>query len=129
MEGAAIALVAAVNRVPFVIIRSVSDHADVAAPADFGAYLRRAAANSYTVCAGILTGLAAGAGLSSPATNPRATRCIDYAVVASRRNAQPVKRRSSQANAAYMPMPSAASAQRPANTSGTSKLACAVSIM
>ena len=57
MEGAAIALVAAVNRVPFVIIRSVSDQADAAAPADFGAYLRRAAANSYTVCAGILNGL------------------------------------------------------------------------
>ena len=54
MEGAAIALVATVNRVPFVIIRSVSDKADAAAPADFGAFLRRAAANSYTVCAGIL---------------------------------------------------------------------------
>ncbi len=54
MEGAAIALVAAVNRMPFVIIRSVSDKADAAAPADFGAFLRRAAANSYTVCAGIL---------------------------------------------------------------------------
>ncbi len=58
MEGAAIALVATVNRVPFVIIRSVSDKADAAAPADFGAFLRRAAANSYTVCAGILHGLA-----------------------------------------------------------------------
>ena len=57
MEGAAVALVATVNRVPFVIIRSVSDHADAAAPADFGAWLRRAAANSYTVCAGILHGL------------------------------------------------------------------------
>ena len=54
MEGAAIALVATVNSVPFVIIRSVSDKADAAAPADFGAFLRRASANSYTVCAGIL---------------------------------------------------------------------------
>ena len=59
MEGAAIALVATVNRVPFVIIRSVSDKADAAAPADFGAFLRRAAANSYTVCGGILEGLRA----------------------------------------------------------------------
>ena len=58
MEGAAIGLVAAVNRIPFVIIRSVSDRADAGAPADFGAYLRRAAANSYAVCAGILAGLA-----------------------------------------------------------------------
>ena len=60
MEGAAVAFVATVNRIPFVIIRSVSDHADTAAPADFGAWLRRAAANSYTVCAGILHGLATG---------------------------------------------------------------------
>lgn len=57
MEGAAIALVATVNRVPFVIIRSVSDNANSAAPDNFGAYLRRAAANSYAVCAGILNGL------------------------------------------------------------------------
>lgn len=54
MEGAAIALVATVNRVPFVIVRSVSDRADAAAPSDFGAFLRRAAANSRTVCAGLL---------------------------------------------------------------------------
>ena len=57
MEGAAIALAAAVNGVPFVIVRSVSDKADAAAPADFGAFLRRAATNSYTVCAGILAQL------------------------------------------------------------------------
>ena len=60
MEGAAVALVATVNRIPFVIIRSVSDHADAAAPADFRAYLRRAATNSCTVCAGILQGLTTG---------------------------------------------------------------------
>ena len=59
MEGAAVALVATTNRIPFVIIRSVSDHADAKAPADFDAWLRRAAANSYTVCIGILEGLAA----------------------------------------------------------------------
>ena len=59
MEGAAVGLVATVNRIPFVIIRSVSDHADGAAPVDFRAWLRRAAANSYTVCAGILAGLTA----------------------------------------------------------------------
>ena len=58
MEGAAVALVATVNRIPFVIVRSVSDHADGNAPADFRDCLRRAAANSCTVCAGILAGLA-----------------------------------------------------------------------
>lgn len=57
MEGAAVALVAKVNRVPFVIIRSVSDKADAAASVSFGSYLRRAAANSCAVCGGILTGL------------------------------------------------------------------------
>ena len=60
MEGAAVAFVASVNRIPFVIIRSVSDHADAAAPADFRVWLRRAAANSYAVCAGILDGLTTG---------------------------------------------------------------------
>ena len=65
MEAAAVALVATVNGIPFVIIRSISDHADAAAPADFKAWLRRAAANSYTVCAGILQGLA---GAAHPAT-------------------------------------------------------------
>lgn len=69
MEGAAIALVATVNRVPFVIIRSVSDKADAAAPADFGAFLRRAAANSYTVCAGILKCL--GPPRPQPSSPPR----------------------------------------------------------
>lgn len=59
MEGAAAALVATVNRIPFVIVRSVSDRADETAPADFRACLRRAAANSCTMCAGILGGLAA----------------------------------------------------------------------
>ena len=57
MEGAAIALVATANRIPFVIIRSVSDRADAVAPLDFSDHLRRAAANSYAVCAGILAGL------------------------------------------------------------------------
>ena len=60
MEGAAVALVAAVNRIPFVIVRAVANHAGGAAPAEFGAFLRRAAANSCTVCAGIVRGLAAG---------------------------------------------------------------------
>ena len=59
MEGAAIALVATVNRVPFVIIRSVSDKADAVASVDFGAFLRCAASNSCTVCMGILKGVGA----------------------------------------------------------------------
>ena len=57
MEGASIALVATVNRVPFVVIRSVSDNTNIKASRGFGAYLRQAAANSYTVCAGILSSL------------------------------------------------------------------------
>ena len=78
MEGAAVALVATVNGIPFVIIRSISDHADAAAPADFKAWLHRAAANSYTVCAGILQGLAAAGskvdrGQENAHDNPSAT--------------------------------------------------------
>ncbi len=39
MEGAAIAQAAYVNRIPYVIIRSISDKADNTAPDDFDAYL------------------------------------------------------------------------------------------
>lgn len=39
MEGAAIAHVAAVNQIPHVIIRAISDQADNTAPDDFNAYL------------------------------------------------------------------------------------------
>ena len=49
MEGAAIAAVSAVNHVPFVILRAISDGADNDALMDFPAFCRLAADNSIKV--------------------------------------------------------------------------------
>ncbi len=62
MEGAAIATVAAVNRIPFVILRAISDNADSGAVVDFPAFCRRAAANSIKVLSAALPELGQGAG-------------------------------------------------------------------
>jgi 5'-methylthioadenosine/S-adenosylhomocysteine nucleosidase len=47
MEGASVALVSAVNEVPFVIIRTISDKADRNARVDFQKFLPVASRNSY----------------------------------------------------------------------------------
>ena len=54
MEGAAIAQVAYVNRVPFVILRAISDKADGSAELDYPTFERKAAAN----CAAVTEALA-----------------------------------------------------------------------
>ena len=46
MEGASIGLVAAMNGIGFLLIRTISDLADGTAPRDFSAFLRRVARNS-----------------------------------------------------------------------------------
>ncbi len=46
MEGAAAGLVATVNKVPFLLIRTISDRADSNAKTDFHAFLSRASRNS-----------------------------------------------------------------------------------
>jgi len=46
MESAAVAHVCALNQIPFVIIRSLSDRADTRADADYKASIRHAAANA-----------------------------------------------------------------------------------
>jgi adenosylhomocysteine nucleosidase/adenosylhomocysteine/aminodeoxyfutalosine nucleosidase len=46
MEGASIGLVAAVNKIPFVIIRTISDKADSNAKVDFHSFLPKASRNS-----------------------------------------------------------------------------------
>lgn len=46
MEGAAVAQVCAVNDVPCLVVRTISDRADGAAPQDFAAFLPRASHNS-----------------------------------------------------------------------------------
>ena len=54
MEGAAIGHVATLNRVPFAIVRTVSDFADGSAAADLERFLPLAARNSLAVCRSIL---------------------------------------------------------------------------
>lgn len=46
MEGAGVGLVAVVNKVPFVLVRTISDRADTNAKTDFHAFLPRASRNS-----------------------------------------------------------------------------------
>ncbi|MDQ3001583.1 MAG: 5'-methylthioadenosine/adenosylhomocysteine nucleosidase [Fibrobacterota bacterium] len=56
MEGGALAQVAAVNKIPYVVIRTISDRADGDAVHDFGKFLPVIAKNSYAVTERILSG-------------------------------------------------------------------------
>lgn len=49
MEGASVALVCSVNRVPFLVARTISDRADASAPGNFEAFLPHASANSLAL--------------------------------------------------------------------------------
>ncbi|MDR1316698.1 MAG: 5'-methylthioadenosine/adenosylhomocysteine nucleosidase [Spirochaetales bacterium] len=57
MEGAAVGLVATVNRVPFLLIRIISDRADTYAHMDFASFLPRASRTSLQFIRHILRGL------------------------------------------------------------------------
>lgn len=57
MEGASVALAAAVNDVPFLLVRTISDRADGTAPKDFNAFLRNASRNSLAFVRQVLAGL------------------------------------------------------------------------
>lgn len=54
MEGAAVAQVCAMNGVPYVVIRSMSDKADGSASVNFGAFARESADRSYAIVSGML---------------------------------------------------------------------------
>ena len=54
MEGAAVGQVCARNGIPFVVVRTISDRADGAAPEDFSKILPLAAANAAGVTRAIL---------------------------------------------------------------------------
>lgn len=56
MEGGALAQVAAVNRIPYVVIRTLSDRADGDAVHDFNRFLPVIAKNSFAVAERILAG-------------------------------------------------------------------------
>ncbi len=57
MEGAAVAYTCALNKVPFVIIRSISDRADHSAAVDFKKFLPKAAQVSSSIVTAALAGL------------------------------------------------------------------------
>jgi adenosylhomocysteine nucleosidase len=54
MEGAAVALVCSLNKVPFVLIRTITDFADESAREDFGRNLSRLAVDSATIVLAML---------------------------------------------------------------------------
>lgn len=56
MEGGALAQVAAVNRIPYVVIRTLSDRADGDAVHDFNRFLPVIAKNSYAVAERVVSG-------------------------------------------------------------------------
>jgi adenosylhomocysteine nucleosidase len=47
MEGASAGLVATVNEVPFVLVRTISDRADTSAPINFAAFVKQASATAW----------------------------------------------------------------------------------
>jgi 5'-methylthioadenosine/S-adenosylhomocysteine nucleosidase len=57
MEGAAMAQVCAVNQVPFLVVRTISDRADGDAVHDFGRFLPVVARNSFAIVRHVLANL------------------------------------------------------------------------
>jgi len=60
MEGAAVAQVCAMNQVPFVIVRSMSDNADGSAHVNFTEFTRLASRRSYAIVARMLANMSPG---------------------------------------------------------------------
>lgn len=60
MEGAAVAQVCALNRVPFLLVRGISDMADHNVYDDFRQHFRRAAANAADIALAVVRALADG---------------------------------------------------------------------
>ncbi|WP_103026439.1 5'-methylthioadenosine/adenosylhomocysteine nucleosidase [Salinibacter altiplanensis] len=57
MEGAAVGQVCAMNDVPYLVVRAISDHADGTSDLDFGAFLEEAARSSSGIVLDLLGGL------------------------------------------------------------------------
>lgn len=54
MEGAALGQVCAINQVPFIVIRTISDQANGAAPQDYTQFMPQVAANSLAVVRAVI---------------------------------------------------------------------------
>ncbi|WP_263786259.1 5'-methylthioadenosine/adenosylhomocysteine nucleosidase [Salinibacter grassmerensis] len=66
MEGAAVGQVCAMNDVPYLVVRAISDHADGTSDVDFGAFMQEAARSSSEIVLSLLSALEAGEALSAP---------------------------------------------------------------
>lgn len=67
MEGAAVGQVCAVNDVPYLVVRAISDHADGTSDIDFGAFLEQASRSSAQIVLHLLDNLDPGAFLEDVA--------------------------------------------------------------
>lgn len=65
MEGAAVGQVCALNEVPYLVVRAISDHADGTVDVDFEAFLKEAARASSEIVLHLLEVLEAGTDLTS----------------------------------------------------------------
>ncbi len=54
MEGGAVAMVCTLNRVPFLVVRTISDKADGTAPKDFNRFMPVVAKNSFKVVSSLV---------------------------------------------------------------------------
>ena len=57
-EGVWVGKVCMMNKVPFVVIRSISDKADHSAPVDFPVFIKASSENAYSVVRVVLEQLA-----------------------------------------------------------------------
>lgn len=60
MEGASVALVAAVNEIPFLLVRAISDRADGGAPRSFNRFLTLAARRTFDIILHVLRSIDTG---------------------------------------------------------------------
>ncbi len=66
MEGAAVGQVCAMNDVPYLVVRAISDHADGTSDVDFEAFMQEAARSSSEIVLSLLTALDEDGTLSAP---------------------------------------------------------------
>jgi len=66
MEGAAVGQVCAMNDMPYLVVRAISDHADGTSDVDFEAFMQEAARSSCEIVLSLLTALDEGGTWAAP---------------------------------------------------------------